>query len=146
MRFRRFIKYKQAKPPMTNAAIASFAKYLPEEVLDNAFFLEKTYRDPATGELNFRTNEKFILENMVPEMRRHSRPDEYTSDMASEVARQLPCRHVYNNIRQYGNMSAATCAVAGAEAQELGMLNPGTKLIMSSYGSGTIAYTVAVQF
>lgn len=336
---------------MTNAAIASFAKYLPEEVLDNAFFLEKAYRDPATGELTFKTNEQFILENMGPETRRRSRPDEYTSDMASGVARQLvkgidpqsiegiivatitpdrgfpstaamvqerigaknvrvaydlaaacagfpmaldqaraniqagmgpfiviaadtltkivdyqdrncalfgdgaggalvvptneekgvvssagrsdpfngkqywiykgaptlnnappeprgdgfnkgllympqgpkvlkdavdamnagiravadkagwkleevdlviahqanirildalarrlPCRHVYNNIRQYGNMSAATCAVAAAEAQERGMLIDGTRLIISSYGSGTISSTVAVKF
>jgi 3-oxoacyl-[acyl-carrier-protein] synthase-3 len=62
------------------------------------------------------------------------------------LGRKLPCKHVYNNIREYGNMSGATCAVAAAEAQERGMLKEGSKLILSSYGSGTITSTVAAQF
>lgn len=74
---------------MARAEVKALAKYLPEEVLENTFFLEKTYRNPKTGVLDFRTTLDFILEKMGPETRRRSRPDEFSADMAAEVAQQL---------------------------------------------------------
>ncbi|MEK6893712.1 MAG: ketoacyl-ACP synthase III [Nanoarchaeota archaeon] len=53
---------------------------------------------------------------------------------------------VYNNIARYGNMSAATCAIALDEALEDGTIQAGKKVIITSFGAGLVTAAVAVEF
>ncbi len=53
---------------------------------------------------------------------------------------------VYRNIARYGNMSAATCAVALDEARRDGTIKEGSKVIVTSFGSGLVTSGVAIQF
>ncbi len=53
---------------------------------------------------------------------------------------------VYRNIEKYGNMSAATCAVALDEAIRDGTIHEGSRVIITSFGSGLVTSGVAVQF
>ncbi len=53
---------------------------------------------------------------------------------------------VYRNIEKYGNMSAATCAVALDEAIEDGTICDGKRVIVVSFGAGLVTSGVAIQF
>lgn len=53
---------------------------------------------------------------------------------------------VYRNIDRTGNMSAATCLVALDDAIHEGVVKLGSKVIMTSFGSGLVTSAVAVQF
>lgn len=53
---------------------------------------------------------------------------------------------VYRNISQYGNMSAATCAVALDEAIRDGTIKKGSRVIVTSFGAGLVTSAVAIQF
>lgn len=55
-------------------------------------------------------------------------------------------RKIYCNIERYGNMSAATCAVALAEAREKGIIKEESKVVLMAIGSGLQASAMAVQF
>lgn len=44
--------------------------------------------------------------------------------------------HVYINIQEYGNTSAASIPIALAEMSEKGLLKPGMKLVLSGFGAG----------
>ena len=48
----------------------------------------------------------------------------------------LPEDRVYNNIDRYGNTTAATIAIALAEAVDQGLLKPGYLLALTAFGSG----------
>jgi 3-oxoacyl-[acyl-carrier-protein] synthase-3 len=48
----------------------------------------------------------------------------------------VPMERVYVNIQRYGNMSAATVAVALCEALEEGRVRPGATLLMPGFGGG----------
>jgi 3-oxoacyl-[acyl-carrier-protein] synthase-3 len=54
------------------------------------------------------------------------------------VARRthVPMERVYVNIQRYGNMSAATVAIALCEAVEEGRVRPGALLLMPGFGGG----------
>jgi 3-oxoacyl-[acyl-carrier-protein] synthase III len=49
---------------------------------------------------------------------------------------QVPAERVYINIERYGNMSAATVAVALVEALETGRVRPGALLLLPGFGGG----------
>jgi 3-oxoacyl-[acyl-carrier-protein] synthase III len=49
---------------------------------------------------------------------------------------QVPMDRVYVNIHRYGNMSAATVAVALCEALEEGRVRPGALLLLPGFGGG----------
>ncbi|MEA3514260.1 MAG: 3-oxoacyl-[acyl-carrier-protein] synthase III C-terminal domain-containing protein [Nanoarchaeota archaeon] len=53
---------------------------------------------------------------------------------------------IYCNIDRYGNISAACCAVALAEAREKGIIKDGSKVILTAIGSGLQTSAVAIQF
>ena len=53
---------------------------------------------------------------------------------------------VFSNIHKYGNMSAASCAVAMAEAKEEDRIKEGSKVIVASIGSGLVSTGVGIQF
>lgn len=53
---------------------------------------------------------------------------------------------VYRNISRYGNMSSATCAVALDEAIKDGTIKEGSKVIVTSFGSGLVTSAVGIQF
>jgi 3-oxoacyl-[acyl-carrier-protein] synthase-3 len=48
----------------------------------------------------------------------------------------VPMDRVYVNIQRYGNMSAATVAIALCEALEDGRVKPGSLLLMPGFGGG----------
>lgn len=58
----------------------------------------------------------------------------------------IPREKVGNNIHKYGNMSAATCPVLLAEAVLEGKVHEGSRVILSSFGSGLVTSAIAVQF
>jgi 3-oxoacyl-[acyl-carrier-protein] synthase-3 len=49
---------------------------------------------------------------------------------------QVPMERVFVNIQRYGNMSAATVAVALCEAVEEGRVSPGALLLLPGFGGG----------
>jgi 3-oxoacyl-[acyl-carrier-protein] synthase III len=49
---------------------------------------------------------------------------------------QLPMERVFVNIQNYGNMSAATAAVALCEAVETGRVRPGSLVLLPGFGAG----------
>jgi 3-oxoacyl-[acyl-carrier-protein] synthase-3 len=53
---------------------------------------------------------------------------------------------VYRNISRYGNMSSATCAVALDEAIEDRTIKEGSRVIITSFGSGLVTSAVGIQF
>ncbi len=53
---------------------------------------------------------------------------------------------VYRNISEYGNMSAATCAVALDEAIRDETIKDGSRVILTSFGAGLVTSAVAIQF
>ncbi|MBU2576790.1 MAG: ketoacyl-ACP synthase III [Nanoarchaeota archaeon] len=53
---------------------------------------------------------------------------------------------VYRNIDRTGNMSSATCLVALDDARKEGVVKKGSKVIMTSFGSGLVTSAVAIQF
>ncbi len=53
---------------------------------------------------------------------------------------------VYRTVVKYGNMSSATCPVALDEAVRNETINEGSKVIITSFGSGLVTSAVAVQF
>ena len=44
--------------------------------------------------------------------------------------------HVYINIEEYGNTSAASIPLALGEMSEKGLLQPGMKIVLSGFGAG----------
>lgn len=56
---------------------------------------------------------------------------------------QVPMERVYVNIHRYGNMSAATVAVALCEAVEEGRVHPGALLLLPGFGGG-LSYSAHV--
>jgi 3-oxoacyl-[acyl-carrier-protein] synthase-3 len=58
--------------------------------------------------------------------------------IVENVSQQLdiPKERVYNNIQKYGNTTAASIPIALYEALELGLLKPGQRVLLSSFGSG----------
>jgi 3-oxoacyl-[acyl-carrier-protein] synthase-3 len=56
---------------------------------------------------------------------------------------QVPMERVYVNIQRYGNMSAATVAIALCEAVEEGQVGPGALLLMPGFGGG-LSYSAHV--
>ncbi|MDP3765597.1 MAG: 3-oxoacyl-[acyl-carrier-protein] synthase III C-terminal domain-containing protein, partial [Nanoarchaeota archaeon] len=59
---------------------------------------------------------------------------------------------VFKNIESYGNMSSATCAIALDEALREGVIKKGidgtvgSRVIITSFGSGLVTSAVAIQF
>ncbi len=53
---------------------------------------------------------------------------------------------VYRTVEKYGNMSSATCPVALDEAVRDGTVHEGSRVIITSFGSGLVTSGVAVQF
>jgi 3-oxoacyl-[acyl-carrier-protein] synthase-3 len=53
---------------------------------------------------------------------------------------------VFTNIDKYGNMSAATCAIALDEALEQGVIKPRSRVIVTSFGGGLVTSAVGIQF
>ena len=49
---------------------------------------------------------------------------------------RVPMERVFVNIQRYGNMSAATVAVALCEAVEEGRVRPGSLLLLPGFGGG----------
>lgn len=56
---------------------------------------------------------------------------------------QVPMERVFVNIQRYGNMSAATVAIALCEAIEEGRVNPGDLLMLPGFGGG-LSYSAHV--
>src|SRR5579863_2502479 len=56
---------------------------------------------------------------------------------------QLPMEKVFVNIRHYGNMSAATVAIALCEAVEAARVRPGALLLLPGFGGG-LSYSAHV--
>ena len=56
---------------------------------------------------------------------------------------QVPMEKVFVNIRRYGNMSAATVAIALCEAVEEARVRPGSLLLLPGFGGG-LSYSAHV--
>ena len=56
---------------------------------------------------------------------------------------QVPMERVFVNIQRYGNMSAATVAIALCEALEEGRVRPGALLLLPGFGGG-LSYSAQV--
>ncbi len=56
---------------------------------------------------------------------------------------QVPMERVFVNIQRYGNMSAATVAIALCEAVEEGRVRPGSLLLLPGFGGG-LSYSAHV--
>jgi 3-oxoacyl-[acyl-carrier-protein] synthase-3 len=57
----------------------------------------------------------------------------------------IPTEKVFLNLDKYGNTSAASIPICLAEAQEQGLLEPGTRVLMTGVGGGLTwgsAYTI----
>ena len=48
----------------------------------------------------------------------------------------IPMDRVFVNVDRYGNMSSATVPVALDEAQEQGLIGPGSNILMVAFGAG----------
>jgi len=48
----------------------------------------------------------------------------------------IPMEKVYVNVDRYGNMSSAAIPVALDEAQELGVVGPGSLILVAAFGAG----------
>lgn len=48
----------------------------------------------------------------------------------------MPMEKVYINVDRYGNMSSAAIPVALDEAQEKGLVGPGSLILMAAFGAG----------
>ena len=62
------------------------------------------------------------------------------------IIKRSPGVKVFNNIERYGNMSAATCAIALHEALEEKVITEGKKVVITSFGAGFSRASVAIQF
>ncbi len=64
------------------------------------------------------------------------------------VAKQtsLPMEKIYINIEKYGNMSSATCGVALSEAYREGRIKKGSKVILTSFGSGLLTSAIGLEY
>ncbi|MGB3242178.1 MAG: 3-oxoacyl-[acyl-carrier-protein] synthase III C-terminal domain-containing protein, partial [Candidatus Omnitrophota bacterium] len=65
------------------------------------------------------------------------------------VAKRLgvdPAEKVYLNIEKYGNMSAASSAVALAEAVEEGRIKKGDIILMDAFGGGLTWGALVIQW
>ena len=58
----------------------------------------------------------------------------------------LPKEKIYLNIDRYGNMSAASTAVALAEAQEIGRLKKGDIIILDAFGAGLTWGAIVIEW
>ena len=58
----------------------------------------------------------------------------------------LSNEQVYINIDKYGNMSSATCAVALSEAIREGRIQNGSKVVLTSFGSGLVTSAVGLEY
>jgi 3-oxoacyl-[acyl-carrier-protein] synthase III len=65
-------------------------------------------------------------------------PHQANMRIIDAVARRLdiPAERVFVNVERYGNMSAATVAVALVEALEEGRIRPGSLLLLPAFGAG----------
>ncbi|HLC53777.1 MAG TPA: ketoacyl-ACP synthase III [Candidatus Nanoarchaeia archaeon] len=74
-------------------------------------------------------------------------PHQANRRITSEVKSRLkPGDKVYDNIARYGNMSAATCIIALDGALETGFVEKGDRVILSTFGAGTVTSAVAIQY
>src|SRR3989344_2098218 len=75
-------------------------------------------------------------------------PHQANERIIAEVERRLSedGAIVYRNVAKYGNMSAATCAVALDEAIRDGTIGEGNRVILTSFGAGLVTSAVALQF
>ena len=62
------------------------------------------------------------------------------------IIKRSPGVTVFNNIARYGNMSAATCAIALHEALQEKVITEGKRVIVTSFGAGFSRASVAMQF
>ncbi|MEJ2539586.1 MAG: ketoacyl-ACP synthase III [Gemmatimonadota bacterium] len=58
----------------------------------------------------------------------------------------IPMDRVYVNLDRYGNMSSASIPVALDEAREAGMIEPGTRVLTSTFGAGLTWGAMVWQF
>jgi 3-oxoacyl-[acyl-carrier-protein] synthase-3 len=65
-------------------------------------------------------------------------PHQANMRIIDAVARRMdvPAERVFVNVERYGNMSAATVAVALVEALEQGRIRPGSLLLLPAFGAG----------
>ena len=65
-------------------------------------------------------------------------PHQANSRIIANVCRRchIDMAHVYMNIAEYGNTSAASIPLALGEMKEKGLLNEGMKLVLSGFGAG----------
>lgn len=66
--------------------------------------------------------------------------------IAIGLGKRFPQLNFYNNIHNYGNMSAVTCGGCLDEALRADKLKSGDKLLMTSFASGEITYAITHQF
>ncbi|MFH1914520.1 MAG: beta-ketoacyl-ACP synthase III [Pseudomonadota bacterium] len=58
----------------------------------------------------------------------------------------IPLERVYSNVDRYGNTSAASVPVALSEALELGVIKPGHRVLVPTFGGGFTWGAMLVQF
>jgi 3-oxoacyl-[acyl-carrier-protein] synthase-3 len=58
----------------------------------------------------------------------------------------IPMDRVYVNVDRYGNMSSATIPVALSEAEEQGLIGPGSNVLMVAFGAGFTWGALAVRW
>ena len=59
---------------------------------------------------------------------------------------RIPMERVYVNVDRYGNMSSATVPVALDEAQEQGLIGPGSNVLMVAFGAGLTWGAMALRW
>lgn len=75
-------------------------------------------------------------------------PHQANLRISQAVAKRLglPAEKFYHNIQKYGNTTAASIAIALAEAQRDGSLKKGDKLVVAAFGAGFTWASAAIQF
>ncbi len=75
-------------------------------------------------------------------------PHQANDRIIAGVARKLkiPKEKVFINIEKYGNMSAASAAVALYEAREVGRIRKGDYAVLVAFGAGLVAGAMVLKF
>src|SRR3989338_351725 len=72
-------------------------------------------------------------------------PHQANGRIIDAISAKLDNEKVYKNMK-YGNMSAATCAVALDDARKGGIVKEGSRVILTSFGAGLVNFAIAHQF
>ncbi len=73
-------------------------------------------------------------------------PHQANARIIEKVAQKLRTEKYYMNIHKYGNMSGATTPIAVTEAIAEGRIQPGSKVVVTTFGAGKVWNAAALEF